>query len=406
MHKYVVKYSQSMEKIKFINKHNLMWARKKSGFDMPYIYKQAGWKSEGGKIEKWEEGSDFPTISNLRTLGKIYKRPWTLFIIEENADDLDFKFLEFRKIFHDKEESVSPHLLKFLNDLKGKQDFLIEFADALDLNRNRIVGLCKGVTNEKDMAEKIIAYTDIDMNVFWKKNTRRDGFNYLAECLERKNIFVSSTSSNHHQTIPLDQMRGVLLNSDIAPIIGINTKNESYGARIFTIFHELTHLLKGDSFSGDIEVTKINFRNRQGPKDSNESFCDAVAAKILVPDAALNEIIKNQITARFIETKCKKLKVNHEPLLYRMQEFGLLNRERVNELLLTLKEDKIVDEKAPDLREDKRGPDGGYLKLLQNGKAFIHAVNMLHSIGEITFTQALNVLDIKGKTYKKFARRI
>ena len=392
-----------MEKVEFINRENLKWARQKSGFDFPNVYKKTNWVSESKKIQRWEDGDDFPTINELRKLGEVYKRPWTLFILRENASNLGFKFLEFRKIFSSVQGTPSPSLFEFLHELKNRQDFLIEFADVLSLKNNQLVGLCRGIGDKKIVAEKIILHTEIDMDVFWKKQTRREGFNYLTERLERKNIFVSSTSSHRHKGIPVEQMRGVLLNSDTVPVIGINTKNESYGARIFTVFHELTHLFRGDSFDGSAEITKINFRNRLGVKSNKESFCDSVAALILVPNDQLKKV-NGPIEKELVKQLCVRLKVNHQPLVYRMQDFGLLNRKEVDELLKNLKEDKI-DRHKPQ-KEKEGGPDGGRLKMLQNGKAFIHAVNALYSQGEITFTQALNVLGVKAKTYRKFAEKI
>ncbi|MDE0243249.1 MAG: ImmA/IrrE family metallo-endopeptidase [Candidatus Kaiserbacteria bacterium] len=392
-----------MEKVLFTNKENLKWARKRSGFDFSYIYKKTGWKPEKRKIQKWEEGSDFPTISELRKLGEVYRCAWTLFILKKNAKDLGFKPLEFRKIFGTDQIAPSPFLLEFLNDLKSKQNFLIEFADTLGLRNNRLVGLCKDLDNREAVAKKIIQHTEIDMDVFWKKRTRLDGFNYLVECLERKNIFVSLTNSHAGKVIPVEQMRGVLLNSNIAPIIGINTKNESYGARIFTVFHELTHLFRGDSFRGDAEVAKINFRKHFGDKNDKESFCDSVAARILVPDSQLKKI-SDPIEKDLIERECVRLKVNHQPLLYRMQDFGLLSQKEVGELLKKLREDKV---ELSNVQGDKKGgPDGGFLKMLQNGRAFVHAVNELYFQGFVTFTQALNVLNVKAKTYRKFAEKV
>ena len=389
-------------KVKFVNTYNLKWARGRSGFDLSQIYKKAGWKPESEKIEKWEDESDFPTISELRKLGEIYKRAWTLFIIEERVDNLDFKFLEFRKIFGKKGASLSPYLFKFLDELKNKQNFLIEFANTLNLGNNQLVGSCKEINDVETVAEQIILNTEIDIKTFRKKSTRREGFNYLAECLERKNIFILSTSLHQQQKIPLEQMRGVLLTSNIAPIIGINTQNESYGARIFTIFHELTHLFKGDSFDGDAKVTKIDFRNKKRDSNDSESFCNKVAARILVPDTALEEI-RGEIDTDLVKKKCIELKVNNETLLYRMKDFGLLTSNEVNKMLRTLKEERIESRGS---NNSKGGPDGGLLKLQQNGKAVVHAINKLYSQGEITFTQALNILDVKAKTYKKFAEKI
>ena len=396
-----------MNKIEFINKENLQWARQRSGLDFPHIYKKAAWSPDTGKIQKWESGEDFPTISELRKLGEVYRRPWILFILKENVNRLGFKPLEFRKIF-DAEQAMTlapPALFEFLDELKNRQDFLIEFAADLDLEGNSLVGLCKGENDKRAVAKKIISHAGIDMSTFWEKQTRREGFNYLVECLERKNIFVSLTSFHHRKDIPLEQMRGVLLNSDVAPIIGINTRNESYGARIFTIFHELVHLFRGDSFSGGAEITKINFRDKVGVKDDNESFCDSVAALALVPDDELRKI-DGPIGRELVEQECRRLKVNHEPLLYRMQDFGLLGQREVSELLRKLKEGKIDSLKKSQDEEKEGGPDGGFLKMLQNGRAFVHAVNVVYSQGGITLTQVLNVLGVKAKTYKKFAASI
>ncbi len=396
-----------MSKIEFINKENLQWARQRSGFDFPHIYKKAAWSPDTEKIQKWESGEGFPTISELRKLGEVYKRPWVLFILKENVNRLGFKPLEFRKIFGVGQAMTlaPPALFEFLNELKNRQDFLIEFAADLDLEDNSLVGSCQGVNDKKTVARKIISHTGIDMATFREKQTRREGFNYLVECLERKNIFVSLTGFHHRKDIPLEQMRGVLLNSDVAPIIGINAKNESYGAKIFTIFHELVHLFRGDSFNGGAEITKINFRNKVDAKNDKESFCDSVAAFILVPDDELRNI-DGPIGKELIEQECKRLKVNHQPLLYRMQDFGLLDRKEVGELLRKLKEDKIDSLKKSQDEGKEGGPDGGFLKMLQNGRAFVHAVNAVYSQGRITFTQALNVLGVKAKTYKKFAASI
>ena len=394
-----------MSKIEFVNKENLQWARQRSGFDFSSVYKKTAWSPDTEKIQKWESGEDFPTISELRKLGEVYRRPWILFILKENVNRLGFKPLEFRKIFGAEQAMASPALFEFLDELKNRQDFLIEFAADLDLEGNSLVGLCRGENDKKIVAKKIISHTGIDMSTFWEKQTRREGFNYLVECLGRKNIFVSLTSFHHRKDIPLEQMRGVLLNSDVAPIIGINAKNESYGAKIFTIFHELVHLFRGDSFSGGAEITKINFRNRIGVKNDRESFCDSVAALILVPDDELRKI-EGPVGKELVVQECKRLKVNHQPLLYRMQDFGLLGQKEVSELLRELKEGKIDLLKKSQDEGKEGGPDGGFLKMLQNGRAFVHAVNAVYSQGRITFTQALNVLGVKANTYKRFATRI
>ena len=77
-------------------------------------------------------------------------------------------------------------------------------------------------------------------------------------------------------------MRGLCIFHDEIPIILLNGK-DSVNGRIFSLFHELTHLLLGESaICGDEDNTQ------------EEIFCNAVAGEFLVPEVNLTNNINNK----------------------------------------------------------------------------------------------------------------
>ena len=108
-------HEESMSKVHFANIENLKWAREKSCLDFPAIYKKTSWKNNTKKIEKWEAGEEIPTVDELRKLGKVYQKPWTIFIMKQNVKDLKFTILQdFRSSLSRESIESMPLVVEFL----------------------------------------------------------------------------------------------------------------------------------------------------------------------------------------------------------------------------------------------------------------------------------------------------
>lgn len=395
----------SNQVIDFVNPTNLIWCRKKAGLDIPAVYKRAGWTASTKKVEAWEAKEDFPTISELKKLGKVYKKAWTLFLLEEDISRLGFMVMkDYRGDITTAGEKERYELTSFANELEFRQNFMLEFSNELDIQPNHIFGSLVGARDPRHVAELIVSQFGINRKDFIEKGTRREALNYLQEKLGEHNILVSFSSTHHQKKIAVNTMRGMLLRSDRAPIIGINSGEKSVGAQIFSVFHELTHLLTEPVGETEILVDKISFR-RTDTKTPEEKFCDQVAALILVPDSELEGLKGQTITPKVVEAYCVRLKVNTETFLYRVLDYNLLGRGEVDRLIEQCKP-KDVDY-IPTLDENggQRGPDGGLLHLNKNGKSFVKFVNSLYSEGSISYTQALGILDVKSSTFNKYVSR-
>jgi Zn-dependent peptidase ImmA (M78 family) len=395
----------SNQVIDFVNPTNLIWCRKKAGLDIPAVYKKAGWTASTKKVEAWEAKEDFPTISELKKLGKVYKKAWTLFLLEEDISKLGFMVMkDYRGDITVADEKERYELISFANELEFRQNFLLEFSNELDIQPNRFFGSLVSAKDPRRVAELIVSQFGINQKDFLEKGTRRAALNYLQEKLGEHNILVSFSSIHHKKKVSVDTMRGILLRSDRAPIIGINSGEKSVGAQIFSIFHELTHLVTESVSETKILVDKISFR-RTDTKTPKEKFCDQVAALILVPDSELEGLKGQTITPKIVESYCIRLKVNVETFLYRALDYNLLGRDDAEQLIEQCKPKDVDYIPTLDENEKKGGPDGGLLHLNKNGKSFVKFVNSLYSEGSISYAQALGVLDVKSSTFNKYVSK-
>ncbi|MBT7825697.1 MAG: ImmA/IrrE family metallo-endopeptidase [Bacteroidetes bacterium] len=127
------------------------------------------------------------------------------------------------------------------------------------------------------LAGKIIEYLGVNHNEVAEIKPGYDALNYWKKLLESKGILVFQTSG-----VPLHIMRGACVAKEILPVIIINS-NDTQNGRIFSLFHELVHIvLREDGIS--------NFRySDRNLYDPIEVHCNQTAAEVLVPTTTLLE---------------------------------------------------------------------------------------------------------------------
>jgi Zn-dependent peptidase ImmA (M78 family) len=126
-----------------------------------------------------------------------------------------------------------------------------------------------------------------------------------------------------------EEMRGYALTYDKLPIIGINNQDHPNGKK-FTLFHELAHLI--------IKKEGISSFNKYDLPNSDEIFCNAVAAEVLVPEKdLLAKVDQIGVRGNWTNDKINKLK-----------NFFNVSSEVIVRRLLTL---KLVE---PDFYKSKK----------------------------------------------------
>lgn len=260
-----------------INPKMMEWARIHAGFvngyedTLPLEIKN--------RYEKWENGDVSPTWNQLRYASKKFNLPTAFFFMENppKFDDLP-KLINYRKLDLDSiYESNSPALIENIRKSQTRRLIFMELSEEL----NEVLPAFKVPVLAYDkmiFSQYIREILDVSLETqkSWMKEKKHYSFlnNWKKTITNKLGILIFETKG-----VELEEMRGLCIFHDNIPIIILNGKDTPNG-RIFTLFHELTHLLLGESaICGEDMDREI------------EIFCNSVAGEFLVPNHDLLENI-------------------------------------------------------------------------------------------------------------------
>lgn len=115
-----------------------------------------------------------------------------------------------------------------------------------------------------------------------------------------------------------DDTRGASIYFNDFPAVIVDQTEKQYGARSFTLFHELCHLLIRQAGISD-----------QKPKNSVEAFCNRFAAAFLMPTEAVRAVFdfesikETEPTIEQLAFAAKKLCVTISQIALRLEQLGL-----------------------------------------------------------------------------------
>jgi len=280
----------------------LRWARETSKMSIREVALKIKVKEE--KIELWENGNDYPTITQLNNLSKIFRRPIAIFYLPEPP--ADFQTLrDFRKSSN--REDYSTALTFIIRDIQSKQSWLSDFLREEGEKPLEFIGKFNINSNIEKIAEDIKETLGIGII---KKN--QDVLKYWVEKIEEKRIFVSLSSNIHsHLKIDINEVKGFAITDKFAPFIFVNSA-DGKNSQLFTLIHELTHLWVNSS--GISAFDFIDFRNSKelSKFDKIEILCNRVTAEILMPKSIISEITKDydNLNPTSVENIAKQLRVS------------------------------------------------------------------------------------------------
>lgn len=351
-----------------INPSVLQWARQEAGYKIEEIATKLSVNSD--RYELWEkEGKNIP-LAKLQNLATYYKRQIAVFFLPEIPARIkkpkDFRNLSPSESFLSKETLLtlrrSAHLQRIAKDLKGENYWYEKLKWLKEI---------EDIKNEADTIARLreLIGIDIDQQLKWKSES--EAYKIWRTTIEEKlGILVFQFS------MPMEELQGFCMTEDL-PYIIVTNSNHSYTGRIFTIFHELAHIIRHQS--GMCLVDKVE----QGQEE--EWACNKFAGSFLVP----KQTIIPTDDVKEIGTYSKKLKVSREVYLRRMKEEGLLPDIKFFTLL-----DKI---KASYKKKDK---SKGFVKpevksRASRGETFYNIVFEAIYTNKINYTDAAHALGLR-----------
>lgn len=328
-----------------INPKLLVWARNSVGLSINDLAKKINTSAK--KVEDWETGLAKPTISQLRNIAKVLKRPIAIFYLPEPPKTFD-AMKDFRKIAGFEHISQSPSIFVEIRRAHYKRDIALELIQDMGENYNLFKQIISLSNNYEIAAKNIRATLSISYETQKKWKDAYDAFNSWKDMIEKKGVLVFQTS--HTSRIDVGEMRGFSISQEILPVIVINSKDSMHG-KIFTLLHEYVHILLHNS--GICDLT--NYDSPQTEDQKIETFCNMIAGEILVPNEnILNEdIVKKQSSK---ET-------------WSLEDLSILSRIYSVSQEVILRRLLILSKTTPSFYENKRKEFIKYYKKLEEEKS-------------------------------------
>lgn len=323
----------------------LAWARDSMGFEIAEIAEKLKQTSvTPAVIEAWEEGYANPTYAQLEKLAGFYKRPIAMFFFPSPPEELALRE-KFRSLPDRFSQLLPPRMRYLVRKALAKQINLSEiYGEGVppDIKsfRNKIENIPRNNVTELAAAMREIIDISPQDQFSWK--TEKSALKQWRKKLEGVGIWIFKDAFKD------DDYCGFFLHDENFPVIYLNNSKPPV-RQIFTLFHELGHLLVdkgGVDFGSNIE------NKFQGSYRKEEVFCNAFASSFLVPDDdfAINATPNDQQISAYAE----KYKVSREVILRKCLNRGLVTQEIYNSKVREWYESLVHDK-----QKKKNNKEGG-----------------------------------------------
>ena len=303
----------------------LSWARESIGYSIDDIVeKLKSKKVTAATVTAWERGSEQPTYTQLEKLADTYKRPIALFFLPKPPEEEELS-AKLRSLPSDYQKSLPPAIRYLVRTASARQ---IDLADMYagtppgDIHnfRHRLGGVGNiNLHDAKKLAVKVRRILDVPLTKQWGYKNSDEALKVWRQQLENLGIWVFKEAFHD------DDYCGFCVHDENFPIIYINNSTPK-NRQIFTLFHELGHLLAAH---GGVDFRKKVEREFGGRYRQEEVFCNAFAGSLLVPDTDFS--MSTAPDDEEIRACAAKYKVSREVILRRCLDKNLVTKDFYNE---------------------------------------------------------------------------
>lgn len=299
----------------------LKWARERAGYSLADVARAMN--KDVTVIESWEqeEGPEAPTYVQLEKLAyQLYKRPLATFFLPEPPQEPDLK-KSFRTLPDSEVEALSADTRFALRYARSMQLALAELTNGVNPSERKIF---RDITlgrrsNINQVAAQVRQYLGVSLSDQTNWRSAEDALKIWREHIEQVGVFVFKRSFKQK-----DVSGFCLLDSEF-PIIYLNNSTAKT-RQIFTLFHELAHILI--QVNG---ITKLDDRYINSlPKDKKdiEVTCNSFAAEFLVPSEDFDRRIRKvKVDDASVSSLADLYKVSREVIVRKFLDRGLVDRK-------------------------------------------------------------------------------
>ena len=248
----------------------LAWARESAAYSVDDAAKRVNTTPE--RLASWEADEAAPTINQLRLLAQAYKRPLSVFYLQE----VPAKFMvmkDFRRLPGAGGRHTTPQLAYEMRVAQQRRSLALELLDDIGVAAPPF-RLSATMNDDPEQTGTVVrdalrvSYAD---QTAWRQE--REAFNGWRRRIEALGVLVFQATR-----APSDEVSGIAIYEDVLPVVVIN-KKDTVTRRTFSLLHEFVHLLIRQTGVSDLDIDA----DRPPEEQAIEVFCNRVAAAALMP---------------------------------------------------------------------------------------------------------------------------
>ncbi len=363
----------------------LEWACERSGVERKRLEKKFG------DLPSWLAGDKQPTERQLKEFAKATYTPFGQFFSVGPPDDA-LPIGDFRVRGGGPPKRPSPHLLDTVFICQARQDWYHDYQLSLEEPPVAWVGSEQALTSPVSAATRFAENVGIDVKSRAAAATWEQALREAKEMLEEAGVLVMISGvvgNNTSRKLDPEEFSGFALSDDFAPLIFIN--NQDYkAAQMFTLAHEVGHLLLGESGVSDDSVGV-------GHAPENEQWCDRFAAELLAPvDDLRSQAAESwDLSEAGIRELARRYKVSTWVVLRRLRASELIDSRRYTQLLAD-ERDRFAQRQARQREEGGGGGDFYKTFFQRTGRKFAWAVVAETFNDQVTYREMSRLLQIRS----------
>ena len=366
----------------------LVWARSETPFNTTESVELVFPTISSHKLDAWENGEDYPSITEAKKLAAIYKLPFAALYLSEIPIKKVKRYTDRRTLKGYYTDELSYALWSEIQRIEANRDSILEFS-VDEIPMRTIPDIANDDVTE--IATAIRDYLGLETPLRSKSAYGNNPFNYYRNIVERNGVIVAQVSG-----VDIEEMKGLSIYFDSYPIIAINNKDYDR-SKVFSLFHELAHIFRRSSSLCTIDIDEHS--------DREETICDCIAAETLMPKDTFIQI-SNEFISRIgavdsicVERIAGRFGVSTISALRRMFETSVIDRNTFFDLLGIITDEYNANiTRIEASRKGKNVPVFYHVKYLnQNGFLLPRTLLIAHSFGKITHGEMCRALGVNSK---------
>lgn len=367
-----------------VNPEILHWAREKAGLTIEEIAQS--FRKDVEVISNWESGEAAPTYNQLEKLAySLYKRPIALFFFPSPPDEPD-PGKSFRTLPDMEINNLHPDTLLAVREAKAMQLTLYELVNGVNPSKQQIF---KDIQIHPSYNPSVVAltvreYLGVPLDEQFKWKNIEDALKNWRNIVEENGIFIFKRSFKQ------GDISGFCLADDELPVIYLNNSTTK-SRQIFSIFHELAHILLSTSGITKSNDTYIGYLT--GKARAVEIFCNQFAGEFLVPTSDFERRIDlSQPVLDLVRNLSRRYSVSREVVLRKLLDRNFVSADDY---------DNYVNEWLQDYEKVKskkiKGGDYFATQATYFGQKFLNLVFSRYYSGSLTVQDVAGYMNIRAK---------